>query len=147
MRWAASVQPAAPPPTRSPAPSAASRRPGRPCKPPAALVAPTPLHLRGPLPTVPPPARSATDRLLLVEARGLTYRHPQSGRGIAAVDLRLPRGTLTVVTGRVGAGKTTLLRALLGLLPREAGEIRWDGHAVDDASSFLGPPRAAYTAP
>jgi len=114
--------------------------------PPAALVASTPLHLRGPLPTVPPPARSVTDRLVLVEARGLTYRHPQSGRGIAAVDLRLPRGTLTVVTGRVGAGKTTLLRTLLGLLPREAGEIWWNGNVVDDAASFLVPPRAAYTA-
>ena len=114
--------------------------------PPAALVAPTPLHLRGPLPAVPPPARSATDRLILVEARGLTYRHPQSGRGIAGVDLRLPRGSLTVVTGRTGSGKTTLLQALLGLLPREAGEIRWNGHVVDDAASFLVPPRAAYTA-
>lgn len=114
--------------------------------PPAALVAPTPLHLRGPLPTVPPPARNASDRLVLMEARGLTYRHRQSGRGIAAVDLRLPRGTLTVVTGRVGAGKTTLLRTLLGLLPPEAGEIRWNGHVVDDAASFLVPPRAAYTA-
>ncbi len=113
---------------------------------PAALVAPTPLHLRGPLPTVPPPARDATDRLVLVEVRGLTYRHPSSGRGIAAVDLRLPRGALTVVTGRVGAGKTTLLRALLGLLPREAGEIRWNGHLVDDAAAFFVPPRAAYTA-
>jgi ATP-binding cassette subfamily B protein len=113
---------------------------------PAALVAPTPLHLRGPLPTVPLPARSPSDRLVLMEARGLTYRHPQSGRGIAAVDLRLPRDTLTVVTGRVGAGKTTLLRALLGLLPPEAGEIRWNGHIVNDAASFLVPPRAAYTA-
>ncbi len=114
--------------------------------PPAALVAPTPLYLRGPLPDVPPPVRSASDRLALVEARGLTYRHAQSGRGIAAVDLRLPRGSLTVVTGRVGAGKTTLLRTLLGLLPREAGEIRWNGDVVDDAAAFLVPPRAAYTA-
>ncbi|MDQ2786549.1 MAG: ABC transporter ATP-binding protein/permease [Chloroflexota bacterium] len=114
--------------------------------PPAALVAPTSLYLRGPLPTVPPPTRSANDRLVLVEARGLTYRHPQSGRGIAAVDLHLPRGAMTVVTGRVGAGKTTLLRTLLGLLPLEAGEIRWNGHVVDDAASFFVPPRAAYTA-
>src|SRR5919202_1417028 len=89
--------------------------------PPAALVAHIPLHLRGPLPTVPPQARHVSDRLVLVEARGLTYRHPQSGRGIDAVDLRLPRGTLTVVTGRVGAGKTTLLRTLLDLLPPLAG--------------------------
>jgi ATP-binding cassette subfamily B protein len=114
--------------------------------PPAALVAPTPLHLRGPLPSVPPPARGATHRLALVEARGLTYRHPESGRGIAGVDLRLERGTLTVVTGRVGAGKTTLLRTLLGLLPREAGEICWNGRVVEDPAIFLVPPHAAYTA-
>jgi ATP-binding cassette subfamily B protein len=114
--------------------------------PPAALVAPTPLHLRGSVPAVPPLAPSATNRLILVEARGLTYRYPRSGRGITGVDLRLPRGTLTVVTGRVGAGKTTLLRALLGLLPLEAGEIRWNGQVVDDAASFLVPPRAAYLA-
>ena len=114
--------------------------------PPAALVESTPLYLRGPLPPAAPPARSDTDRLTLVEARGLTYHHPQSGRGIAEVDLRLPRGSLTVVTGRVGAGKTTLLRAFLGLLPQEAGEIRWNGQVVDGADSFLTPPRAAYTA-
>jgi ATP-binding cassette subfamily B protein len=114
--------------------------------PPSVLVASTPLHLHGPLPTIPPPANSAADRLLLIEARGLIYRHPQSGRGIAAVDLRLPRGTLTVVTGRVGSGKTTLLQTLLGLLPLQAGEIRWNGHIVDDAASFFVPPHAAYTA-
>ena len=113
---------------------------------PAALVAHAPLYLRGPLPTVPQPARATTDRLVLVEARGLTYRHPQTERGVDAVDLRLPRGTLTVMTGRIGAGKTTLLRTLLGLLPAEAGEIRWNGHVVDDAASFFVPPRAAYTA-
>ena len=114
--------------------------------PPAALTATSPLYLRGPLPAVPPPARDATDRLALVEARGLTYRHPQSGRGIAGVDLRLPRGSLTVVTGRVGAGKTTLLRTLLGLLPPVAGQIWWNDRIVGDPASFLAPPRAAYTA-
>lgn len=117
--------------------------------PPAALVAPTPLHLRGPLPPVPPTATSPTstiDPLTLVEAEGLTYRHPRSGHGIVGVNLSLPRGTLTVVTGRVGAGKTTLLRSVLGLLPPQAGEIRWNGHVVDDPASFFVPPRAAYTA-
>ncbi len=114
--------------------------------PPEALVAPAPLYLSGPLPAVPVPTRGTTDRLALLEVRGLTYRHPQSGHGIADVELRLPRGTLTVVTGRIGAGKTTLLRALLGLLPRQGGEVRWNGRAVEDEASFLVPPRAAYTA-
>lgn len=113
---------------------------------PEALVAPAPLHLHGALPAVPGLTPTGGDRLALVEAQGLTYRYPEGGRGIAAVDLRLPRGTLTVITGRVGAGKTTLLRALLGLLPRDAGEIRWNGKAVDDPASFMVPPRCAYTA-
>jgi ATP-binding cassette subfamily B protein len=111
-----------------------------------ALVAPISLELRGPLPDVPPPTRDSTDRLALLEARGLTFRHPRAGNGIEAVDLTLRRGSLTVVTGRVGAGKTTLLRTLLGLLPRDSGEIRWNGRLVEDAAAFFIPPRAAYTA-
>jgi ATP-binding cassette subfamily B protein len=110
------------------------------------LVEHMPLYLRGPLPNVPPPLREEAERLLLLEARGLTYRHLQSGRGIEAVDLRLPRGSLTVVTGRTGSGKTTFLQTLLGLLPREAGEIRWNGRPVDNAAEFFVPPRTAYTA-
>jgi ATP-binding cassette, subfamily B, bacterial len=114
--------------------------------PPRELVEHTPLHLRGPLPMVPTSQHSETDHLHLLEARGLTYHYQSSGRGITEVDLHLEPGTLTVVTGRVGAGKTTLLQCLLGLLPLEAGEIRWNDHVVDDAGSFFVPPRAAYTA-
>lgn len=110
-----------------------------------ALVEHTPLHLRGPLPDMPSPAPSAVERLHMLEARGLTYHHPRSESGIVEVNMRLPRGTLTVVTGHTGSGKTTLLRTLLGLLPREAGEIRWNDHIVDDTASFLVPPRVAYT--
>jgi ATP-binding cassette subfamily B protein len=112
--------------------------------PPTALVEHIPLYLRGALPAVPAPVRGPNDTLALLEARALTYRHPESERGISQVDLRLPRGTLTVVTGRVGAGKTTLLRVLLGLLPRESGEIRWNDQIVDDAASHFVPPRTAY---
>ncbi len=109
------------------------------------LVAHAPLYLRGPLPELPAPP-SASNPLRLLEVRGLTCRHPETGRGIEEVDLRVERGTLTVVTGRVGAGKTTLLQALLGLLPAESGVIRWNGEIVDDPAAFLVPPRAAYTA-
>jgi ATP-binding cassette, subfamily B, bacterial len=50
------------------------------------------------------------------------------------------------VTGPVGAGKTTLVRALLGLVGRDAGTISWNGTAIDDPSTVLVPPRAAYLA-
>ncbi|GLV53410.1 HlyB/MsbA family ABC transporter [Dictyobacter sp. S3.2.2.5] len=110
------------------------------------LVEHAPMHLKGSLPVVPAPVHRESDHLDHVEARGLTYLHPHSGRGIAGVDLSLSRGTLTVVTGRVGSGKTTLLQTLLGLLPMEKGEIRWNGQVVEDAATFFVPPRAAYTA-
>lgn len=112
----------------------------------AALVAPAALHLRGPLPAVAVPTRSESDRLALLAVRGLTYRHPGGTHGIEGITLRLERGSLTVVTGRVGAGKTTLLRTLLGLLPHQAGVIEWNGRPVDDPAAFFVPPRSAYTA-
>jgi ATP-binding cassette subfamily C protein len=52
---------------------------------------------------------------------------------------------LTVITGQVGAGKTTLLRVLLGLLPKQAGQLFWNGSEIHDPGNFLIPPRAAYT--
>ncbi|HLF73182.1 MAG TPA: ABC transporter ATP-binding protein, partial [Anaerolineales bacterium] len=79
-------------------------------------------------------------------AVGLTFHYPGSPNGIEGVNLTLKRGTLTVVTGRIGSGKTTLLRALLGLLPLEAGEIRWNGEVVRQPDQFFVPPRCAYTA-
>lgn len=109
------------------------------------LVEHAPLYLRGNLPDL-PPAELNDDRLDIFEAKGLSYHYPESGRGIDEIDLRLPRGSLTVITGRVGSGKTTLLRTLLGLLPRDAGVIHWNGQVVDDPATFLRPPRAAYTA-
>jgi ATP-binding cassette subfamily B protein len=38
-----------------------------------------------------------------------------------------------------------MLEVLLGLLPRTAGEIRWNGELVDDPATFFVPPRSAYT--
>jgi ATP-binding cassette subfamily B protein len=114
--------------------------------PPQSLVAHGPVYMRGALPAIPVPPRSDADRLRTLEAQDLTFRYPESGRGVEAVDLRLDRGTFTVITGRIGSGKTTLLRALLGLLPADAGELRWNGQRVENPTAFFVPPRCAYTA-
>ena len=90
-------------------------------------------------------AKSPGDHLVALDVTRLTYRYRPSGRGIVAVDLRVARGELVVVVGRVGAGKTTLLRALLGQLPAEAGTIRWNGQPVADPRAWLVPPRVAHT--
>lgn len=76
---------------------------------------------------------------------GLTAHHPGGGRGVEGVTFSVRRGEFVVVTGRVGSGKTTLLRALLGLLPRDAGTVAWNGATVTDPASFFVPPRTAYT--
>lgn len=44
----------------------------------------------------------------------------------------LGEGELLALTGRNGSGKTTLLRALAGLMPPEAGTVRWHGVDVAD---------------
>jgi ATP-binding cassette subfamily B protein len=110
------------------------------------LVLPAAVPLRDPPPDAPPIVRTAADHLVTLQVVGLTYRYASSGRGIQSIDLQIHRGEFVVVTGRIGAGKTTLLRALLGLLPRDAGEIRWNSELVANPAAFFVPPRCAYTA-
>ncbi|MBE9168894.1 ABC transporter ATP-binding protein [Pleurocapsales cyanobacterium LEGE 06147] len=115
------------------------------------LVAHHNLYLNYPLtrqPALPPIAQPVWDenlRLRELTAFNLTYHYPGTKQGISGIDLKLVRGSLTVITGRVGAGKTTLLRVLLGLLPLEAGSIYWNGCKVENPTEFFRPPRSAYT--
>ena len=114
--------------------------------PPEALTAFSPVYLDGNFPDVVYPEKTEADYLHSLDVHNLTYRYPSSENGIEDIDLHLEPGTLTIVTGRIGSGKTTLLRALLGLLPRDGGDIRWNDTPVADAGSFFTPPRCAYTA-
>jgi ATP-binding cassette subfamily B protein len=142
--------------------------------PPESIVAHRPIYDKGGVPRLAMPARTAADRLERLEVVGLTYLHavPRDGAekgrkgerekgsalspllpiapallstGIADITFTLSRGSFTVITGRVGSGKTTLLRALLGLLPPDGGEVRWNGAPVNDPGAFFVPPRSAYT--
>ena len=104
-----------------------------------------PVYLRGPFPNVPLIVKNRSHHLSRLEVEGLTYRYPATGRGIENINLNLQAGTVTVITGRVGSGKTTLLEVLLGHLPRDAGNVYYNGKPIVDAASFLVPPRCAYT--
>ncbi len=114
--------------------------------PPEALTAFSEIYVDGELPDVTYPPKTDADRLRVLEVQGLSFRYPGTTHGIADIDLKLEPGKLTVVTGRIGSGKTTLLRVLLGLLPRDAGEVRWNGTPVDNLGDWFVPPRCAYTA-
>lgn len=95
-------------------------------------------------PELPVISRDDTEKLREVTVRNLTYQYPNSNHGIKDVNLQLKRGQFLVITGRIGSGKSTLVRAMLGLLPKQAGSILWNGTEIDPAQ-FLTPPRAAYT--
>jgi ATP-binding cassette subfamily B protein len=110
-------------------------------------------------PELPDVARLAVgEKLQSLVVSDLSYHYPveesndtensdkPGGHGIAGVNLQLSQGDFVVITGQVGSGKTTLLKALLGLLPAQAGEILWNGQVVSRPADFLRPPRVAYTA-
>ncbi len=113
--------------------------------PPTDLIDRRDLNLFHEAPLPPAPERRPADALERLAVRGLSYRHPDGGQGIEGIDLDLRRGEFVVVTGRIGAGKTTLLRALLGMLPADAGAIAWNGAVVADVAAWFTPPRSAYT--
>ncbi len=110
------------------------------------VVQHAPLQLAGELPRLQEPTLNKGERLQTLAVKGLSYRHPGSDKGIGGVSFELSRGSFTVIAGRIGSGKTTLLRALLGLVPKDAGELDWNGERVADPASFFVPPRSAYTA-
>ncbi|MBP7263424.1 MAG: ABC transporter ATP-binding protein [Spirochaetia bacterium] len=66
------------------------------------------------------------------------------------VSFTLEGGSLVAVTGPVGSGKTTLLKCVVGLLPVDSGNVRWNGQETPAASvsargDYWDAPRAAYT--
>ena len=112
----------------------------------AGLIDNAPLSMSGELPHA-ATAPVTVEPLRRFEVARLSYRHRRddpTSPGIEDISFALERGSFTVVTGRIGAGKTTLLRALLGLVPHDAGETRWNGETVRDPQTFLVPPRCAY---
>ena len=61
-----------------------------------------------------------------IECQQLSRRFP-GGKGVHALDLHVPGGSIYGFLGPNGAGKTTTIRLLLGLLRPDGGEIRLFG--------------------
>ena len=65
----------------------------------------------------------------------LEIRHLEAGYGRAqvlfGVALEVAAGEVLALLGRNGAGKSTTLKAVMGLLPRSAGEVRFGGRRID----------------
>jgi branched-chain amino acid transport system ATP-binding protein len=74
---------------------------------------------------------SAAEPLLSVEALESGYGKIRVLHGI---DFKVAAGEVVALLGPNGAGKTTMLRALSGLLPVNAGHVRFDGRDMTNAT-------------
>jgi len=113
---------------------------------PEALVEQDPVYLDGALPKVRYREKTTETELQELVVRDLSYIYPKTDNGIKKINIILKKGSFTVITGRNGSGKTTLLRTMLGLLPKDTGEIYWNGQLVENPGDFFIPPQSAYTA-
>jgi ATP-binding cassette subfamily B protein len=93
---------------------------------------------------LPAPERSAQTTLPSLTdltLHNVSYTYPSSGGGVSTVNLTIPRGSLTVITGAVGSGKSTLLYLISGLLAPQSGAIAWNGQPI----THLGAPQVLTT--
>jgi phospholipid/cholesterol/gamma-HCH transport system ATP-binding protein len=71
---------------------------------------------------------------LFLDVRGVTKRFGDNVV-LAGVNLGVPRGSVVTVLGKSGAGKSVFLKCLAGIVRPDAGEIRFDGQALNAANA------------
>ena len=67
-----------------------------------------------------------------IDCEGLICRYRAGGPAVLdGVDFSIQPGEHIGIAGPSGAGKSTLVKAILGMVPREAGVVRYDGFDLD----------------
>jgi ABC-2 type transport system ATP-binding protein len=68
----------------------------------------------------------------LIQITGVAKQYRRSdARALDGVSLSIPQGSIFGLLGPNGAGKTTLISILLGLVRKDAGQVRVAGHDMD----------------
>jgi branched-chain amino acid transport system ATP-binding protein len=83
---------------------------------------------------------------MLLEVRGLEVGYGGI-RAVKGIDLEVGEGELVSLIGANGAGKSTTLRAICGLLPARAGQVRYAGEDVARAKTHELPRRGLVMVP
>ncbi len=66
----------------------------------------------------------------MLELKGIRWQLPEGGEILKGIDLTVPDGKLTVVTGPNGGGKTSLAKVIAGLYEPSDGKILLDGEDI-----------------
>ena len=66
----------------------------------------------------------------MLELKGIRWQLPEGGEILKGIDLTVPDGKLTVVTGPNGGGKTSLAKVIAGLYEPSDGKIFLDGEDI-----------------
>lgn len=75
---------------------------------------------------------------VLLEVKGLCFRHDHGVDALQGVDLKIRKGVRLALLGNNGAGKTTLFLHLVGILKPSAGSVLLDGAPVKYDRDYLG---------
>jgi branched-chain amino acid transport system ATP-binding protein len=72
--------------------------------------------------------------LLKIDGLRAGYGHVEVLHGVS---LTVPAGSMVAIVGPNGAGKTTLMGAIMGLLPRSGGDVRYDDKVAGTTEALV----------
>lgn len=67
----------------------------------------------------------------IIKTTGLSYHYAKNVQTLFDINLQIPKGSIYGFLGPNGSGKTTTLSLLLGLLPKQQGDIQIFGQHLD----------------
>ena len=68
----------------------------------------------------------------MLELKNISWKIPDGDKILNGIDLEIPDGKMTVITGPNGGGKTSLAKIIAGLEVPNSGEILLDGENITD---------------
>ena len=77
-----------------------------------------------------------TSAEVLLEARGLVAWYG-AAQILYDIDLTVRRGEVVALMGRNGAGKSSTLKALMGMLPKRRGKLKFMGHDISKSEAHV----------
>jgi len=72
-----------------------------------------------------------------IEIGDLAFSYPGQPNILERFNFSIPSNNITAVCGPQGSGKSTLLKIIIGLYQPKQGEIRIDGHVLNELDPFM----------